>query len=51
MERDDLSNNPPKVVKQTVNLGNLPYFSDVDDIGKGMVMFHQDSIVERFPRV
>lgn len=51
MEHDDLSDNSPKVVKQTVNLGNLPYFSDVDDSGKRMVMFHQDSIVERFPRV
>jgi site-specific recombinase XerD len=51
MEHDDLSDKSPKVVKQTVNLGNLPYFSDVDDSGKRMVMFHQDSIVERFPRV
>jgi site-specific recombinase XerD len=51
MERSDLGDNSPKVVKQTVNLGNLPYFSDVDDSGKRMVMFHQDSIVERFPRV
>ncbi|MDO6488045.1 hypothetical protein Q4503_10065 [Colwellia sp. 6_MG-2023] len=44
-----MSDNSPKVVKQTVNLGNLPYFSDVDDSGKRMVMFHQDSIVDRFP--
>jgi hypothetical protein len=51
MEHVNLSDNSPKVVKQTVNLGNLPYFSDVDDSGKRMVMFHQDSIVERFPRV
>jgi hypothetical protein len=51
MEQSDLSDNSPKVVKQIVNLGNLPYFSDVDDSGKRMVMFHQDSIVERFPRV
>jgi hypothetical protein len=49
MERVDLSDNSPKVVKQSVNLGNLPYFSDVDDSGKRMVMFHQDSIVDRFP--
>lgn len=51
MEHDNLSDNSPKVVKKTVNLGKLPYFSDVDDSGKRMVMFHQDSIVERFPRV
>jgi hypothetical protein len=46
MERNNLSDNSPKVVKQTVNLGNSPYFSDVDDSGKRMVMFHQDSIVK-----
>ncbi|MFS1439561.1 hypothetical protein [Shewanella sp. 10N.286.48.A6] len=46
-----MNDNSPKVVKQTVNLGNLPYFSDVDDSGKRMVMFHQDHIIERFPRV
>jgi hypothetical protein len=51
MEHSSLSDNSPKVVKKTVNLGNLPYFSDVDDSGKRTVMFHQDSIVERFPRV
>lgn len=51
MEHDDLGDNSPKVVKQTVNLGNLPYFSNVDGSRKRMVMFHQDHIVERFPRV
>ncbi|MFT6584787.1 MAG: site-specific recombinase XerD [Cognaticolwellia sp.] len=51
MEHVNLSDNSPKVVKQTVNLGNLPYFSDVDDSGKRMVTFHQDGIVGRFPRV
>ncbi|MFK5948715.1 MAG: hypothetical protein QM500_08105 [Methylococcales bacterium] len=51
MERNNLSDNSPKVVKQTINLGNLPYYSDVDDSGKRMVMFHQDNIVERFPRM
>ncbi len=46
-----MNGNYPKVVKQTVNLGRLPYFSDVDDIGKRCVMFHQDHVVERFPRL
>lgn len=51
MERNKLNGYYPKVVKQTVNLGSLPYFSDVDDIGKRCVMFHHDHVVQRFPRV
>jgi site-specific recombinase XerD len=46
-----LMNNYPKVIKKTVNLGALPYFSAVDDEGKREAMFHEDQIVERFPRV
>jgi site-specific recombinase XerD len=46
-----LNDNYPKVVKQTVNLGCLPYFSDVDAKKRRLVLFHQDHIVERFPRV
>jgi hypothetical protein len=46
-----LSNHYPKVVKQSVNLGSLPYFSDVDATALRTVAFHDDHVVERFPRV
>ena len=47
----NLSGNYPKVVKQTVNLGSLPYVSTVDEKGQRTIAFHEDHIVERFPRV
>ena len=47
----NLSGNYPKVVKQTVNLGSLPYVSNVDEEGQRTIAFHEDHIVERFPRV
>ncbi|WP_154658925.1 hypothetical protein [Brumicola pallidula] len=46
-----MSNHYPKVVKQSVNLGSLPYFSDVDATALRTVAFHDDHVVERFPRV
>ena len=46
-----MNDNYPKVVKQNVNLGSLPYFSDVDDGGQRTVAFHEDHVVERFSRV
>ena len=51
MEHYILIGNTTSVVKQTVNLGKLPYFTDVDESDKRSVLFHQDHIVERFPRV
>ncbi len=47
----NLSGNYPKVVKQTVNLGSLPYVSSVDEKGQRTIAFHEDNIIERFPRV
>lgn len=47
----NLSGNYPKVVKQTVNLGSLPYVSTVDEKGQRTIAFDEDHIVERFPRV
>ena len=41
----------PKVVKRTVNLGSLPYFSDGDAKGQRTIAFHEDHVVEPFPRV
>ena len=46
-----MSGNYPKVVKQTVNLGSLPYVSNVDEEGQRTIAFHEDHIIERFPRV
>lgn len=46
-----MSGNYPKVVKQTVNLGSLPYVSSVDEEGQRTIAFHEDHIIERFPRV
>lgn len=47
----NLSGNYPKVVKQTVNLGSLPYVSSVDEKGQRTIAFHEDHVIERFPRV
>ncbi len=46
-----MSSNYPKVIKQTVNLGSLPYFSTIDEQGQRAVVFHEDHVIERFPRV
>lgn len=46
-----MGGNYPKVVKQTVNLGSLPYVSSVDEKGLRTIAFHEDHIIERFPRV
>lgn len=46
-----MNGNYPKVVKQTVNLGSLPYFSNVDTNKNRDLEFHQNHIVEKFPRV
>ena len=48
---NSLSINYPKVVKQTSNLGWLPYFNEVDEHGLRSISYHEDHIVERFPRV
>jgi hypothetical protein len=47
----NLSGNYPKVVKQIVNLGSLPYFSDCDAKGQRTIAFHEDHLVKPFPRV
>ena len=47
----NLSNYYPKVVKQTVYLGSLPYVSSVDENGQRTIAFHEDHVVERFPRL
>jgi len=39
------------IVNRTVNLGSLPYISDVKDHGYREVMFHEDRFIKRFPRV
>ena len=41
----------PNIVNRTVNLGSLPYISDVNEQGYREVMFHEDRFIERFPRV
>ncbi len=41
----------PKVIKQRVNLGSLPYFTDQVSQDQRINAFHEDHIVERFPRV
>ncbi len=51
MEQNNLSGNYPKVVKQNVNLGKLPYISNVDGNGQRIISFHEDHVVERFSRV
>lgn len=40
-----------KVAYQNVNIGQLPYFSKVDEGGLRTIAFHEDHNVERFPRV
>lgn len=47
----NLSSNYPKVIKQTVNLGSLPYLSTIDEQGQRTVAFHEDHVIESFPRV
>lgn len=48
---NNLVKNLARVVKQNVNLGGLPYFSIGDAVAQRAVAFHEDHIVERFPRV
>ena len=43
--------NYPKIVKKTVNLGELPYFEGVSDGQKRHVAFHEDHYIDKFPRV
>lgn len=46
-----MSSNYPKVINQTVNLGSLPYLSTIDEQGQRTVAFHEDHVIESFPRV
>lgn len=41
----------PAITKARVNLGALPYFDCEDDQGRRNVKFHEDQVIERFPRV
>lgn len=45
------NNTYPKIVKQTVNLGNLPYFDGKNTNGEKIIKYHEDNWVEKFPRV
>jgi len=41
----------PKIVKRTVNLGDLAYFERQPDQEMRAVQYHQDNVVEKFPRI
>jgi len=41
----------PKVVKETINLGELPYFDGENDQEERVIKFHEDHWIEKFPRV
>ena len=41
----------PKVIRQNVRLGVLPYLSSTTGPDSRKVMFHEEHLVERFPRV
>ncbi|MGO3445280.1 MAG: hypothetical protein ACTINA_17565 [Pseudoalteromonas distincta] len=41
----------PRVVRRNVNVGSLPYFLNVDGDSLHTVAFHEEHVVERFPRV
>lgn len=47
----NFTDNYPKVIKKTVSIGKLPYVSTVDEKGQRTISFHEDHVVERFPRV
>jgi len=41
----------PKIVKRTVNLGDLAYFERRRNQEKRVVRYHRDNVVEKFPRI
>ena len=44
-------NSYPKVVKKTVNLGDLPYFERINAQAERSVQYHHDNWIKKFPRV